>query len=250
MILAFTSLHRTQHFALGFWLTATLLTGSFFTPTTQAQTINHVDAVFSLQYNNKATDGENHLKIKRDQNQYHVTFTLDHWMSKATQQADFSMKDCQVQPQHYSSNTKRPLSAAIEQRLDFNWQSKQAHYQDNDEQKSFDLQTTLYDPLSFFFEARCDLIAGKTELSYPLIYKGKQKTHTYVVIGKEKVETGQGVVDALIVERQRSSKTRKTQLYVAPELDYLLVKIVHQESRLATVTATLKQMTYQVQSQP
>ncbi|HHU93503.1 MAG TPA: DUF3108 domain-containing protein [Alcaligenaceae bacterium] len=247
MTLAFSSLHRSQRFALGFWLTATLLTGILFTPTTQAQTINHVDAVFSLQYNNKVTDGENRLKIQRDQNQYHVTFALDHWMSQATQKADFIMKDCQVQPQHYSSNTKRPLNAAIEQRLDFNWQSKQAHYKDNDEQKSFDLQTTLYDPLSFFFEARCDLIAGKTKLSYPLIYKGKQKTHTYVVIGKEKVETGQGVVDALIVERQRSSKNRKTRLYVAPELDYLLVKIVHQESRLATVTATLQHMDYQVQ---
>ena len=68
-----------------------------------------------------------------------------------------------------------------------------------------------------------------------------------MVIGKEKVETGQGVVDALVVERQRSSKNRKTQLYVAPELDYLLVKIVHQESRLATVTATLQHMDYQVQ---
>lgn len=90
-------------------------------------------------------------------------------------------------------------------------------------------------------------MAGKTQFSYPVIHKGKQKTHTYRVVGQEKVDTGQGTVNALIVERQRSSKNRKTRLYVAPELDYLLVKIEHQESRLATISASLKKMEYQIQ---
>lgn len=224
-----------------------LLVATWLAPFAQAQTIDHVDAVFTVKYNNKLTDGENHLKIHRHQNHYEVTFSMDHWMSMATQTARFVMQDCQVQPQHYASSTKRPLKAEITQRLDFDWQAQTAHYQDNDTQEDFALHTTLYDPLSFFFEARCDLMAGKTQFSYPVIHKGKQKTHTYRVVGQEKVDTDQGTVNALIVERQRSSKNRKTRLYVAPELDYLLVKIEHQESRLATISASLKKMEYQVQ---
>lgn len=236
--------HQARLFKIGMSVFLSLL----FIPTGQSQNIDYVNATFSIQYNSKLADGEGHLKIKRHQSQYHVNFDVDHWMSKANQQADFSMKNCQVQPQRYSSSTKRPLKPILEQYLSFNWQTKQAHYQDTGEQKTFDLYTTLYDPLSFFFEARCDLLSGKTEFSYPLIYKGKLKTHTYRVVGKENVETDQGLVEAIVIERQRSNKHRKTLLYVAPELDYLLVKITHQESRIASINLTLKHMEYQIQS--
>ena len=66
------------------------------------------------------------------------------------------------------------------------------------------------------------------------------------MVGIETVETGQGQVDALVIERERESKSRQTRLYVAPSLDYLLVKIEHQESRLLKIVATLKSMDYQL----
>lgn len=219
---------------------------SLFFHNAHAQNIDYVNAVFSVKYNNKLTDGENRLKIKRDKNIYHIDFELDHWLSSATQKATFEMNQCRVRPISYTSTTKRPFKEEIIQTLTFDWERKIADYTSNDEEKIFELDNALYDPISFFFEARCELMAGKTQLSYPLIYKGNKRTHIYKVTGTQTVQTGIGEFEALVVERERTNKNRQTRLYVAPQLGYLLVKIEHQESRLMKVVITLKNMDYQL----
>lgn len=217
------------------------------TTAAQAQRIDYVNAVFSVEYNNKLTQGENHLHIQRDQNQYQIDFALDHWLLSSSQKATFAMKSsCEVEPLSYISTSKRPLKEEVVQTLSFDWNAKKAEFNSEKEQKNFDLDTVLYDPLSFFIEARCELMAGKKEFSYPLIHKGNKKIHNYKVMGTEMVETGQGDLEALIIERDRKSESRQTRLYVAPSLDYLLVKIEHQESRLLKIVATLKNMDYKL----
>lgn len=213
----------------------------------QAQNIDYVDAVFSVEYNDNPTQGENHLKAERNHKQYNIDFTLDHWLLSSSQKATFAMDQCKVQPISYISTSKRPLKDESTQTLVFDWERKEVIFNDDkDKQKTFSLDTTLYDPISFFFEARCDLMAGKKQFSYPLIYKGNKKTHNYKLIGTEMVQTGQGEFEALIIERERKNKNRQTRLYVAPDLDYLLVKIEHQESRLLKVVTTLKSMDYKL----
>lgn len=211
-----------------------------------SQNIDYVDAVFSVEYNNQPTQGENRLKIHRDHNQYDIDFSLDHWLLSSSQKAKFEMNECKVRPNSYMATNKRPFKDETRQTLGFDWVKNKVEYNSEREQKNFDLTTHLYDPLSFFFEARCDLMAGKTEFSYPLIHNGNKKTHNYKVVGTEIVETGQGEVEALVVERDRKSQSRQTRLYVAPSLDYLLVKIEHQESRLLKIVATLKNMDYKI----
>lgn len=211
-----------------------------------AQSIDFVDAKFSVEYNNTPTDGENLLKIKRDHHRYDVDFELVHWLASASQKATFEMDHCKVRPISYVATSKRPLKEETRQTLEFDWAHKKAEYKSKDEQKSFNLDSAVYDPISFFFEARCDLMAGKKQFAYPLINKGRQKTQTYKVVGTQVVKTGLGDFEALIVERVRGSKKRQTRLYVAPGLDYLLVKIEHQEGRLLNVVATLKSMDYQL----
>lgn len=227
---------------------AVLLCGGLFCffQMVHAQEIDYIDATFSVEYNNQTTQGENRLKVQRNHHHYDVNFTLDHWLLAENQKATFEMDHCKVQPQSYKTITKRPLKNETTQTLAFDWDNKRVKYHSGDEQQSFDLDTILYDPLSFFFEARCELIAGKKQFTYSVIHNGKKKTHTYQVVGTEIVDTGQGEFKAFIVERRRKNKDRQTRLYVAPDLGYLLVKIEHQESRLLKVVATLKNMQYQL----
>lgn len=214
----------------------------------QAQDINYVHARFSVLYNNHLTQGENRLDIQRDGNRYQIDFVLDHPLVSSSQKAVFEMDQCQVQPLSYVATNKRPFKQETTQTLKFDWKLKKAEYRSEDEQKTFDLHEHLYDPISLFFEARCGLMEGQKEFTYPLIRNGEKTIHTYKVVGTEVVETGQGNVEALVVERERSNEKRQTRLYVAPSLDYLLVKIEHRESRLATIVATLKHMDYELSS--
>lgn len=233
----------------GFALKCLVLTGAglLFAPEANAQAIDSVEAVFTVHYNNKETAGENRLHISRDGDEYVIDFELDHWMLSSQQIARFKFDHCMVQPEHYTDKHKRPFKKEQAQKLVFDWEDKKA-YLSGDEQQDFDLEDPrgAYDPLSFFFEARCALMAGETAFSYPVISKGRNRVQDYEVIGTELVSTPLGDFEALIVERVRNNPKRQTRLYVAPELDYLLVKIEHQESPMLRIIATLKEMDYQL----
>lgn len=212
------------------------------------QDIDYVDAVFSVQYNNKNTNGENHLKITRNGDQYTINFTLDHWMISSQQLAKFKYNTCRVQPQQYTDSQKRPFKKKQEQQLNFHWQEHHVIFSTDNKEKEFPLQENnpLYDPLSFFFEARCALMDGQQSFTFPIIRKGRKRKQEFQVTGTELVHTPMGDYDAYVIERVRDNPKRQTRLYVAPELDYLLVKIEHQESPLLKIVATLKEMDYQL----
>ena len=215
--------------------------------TAQAQDINYINATFSVGYNSDSGDGNSRLTVQRNGSAYEATFAAEHVLLDITQKARFSMKQCQVKPESYSNSANPAFKSRVKEDIAFNWRQKQALYSNNNkEQKNFSLSNALYDPLSFFFEARCDLMAGKTRFTYPLIYKGNERKHTYVVTGKQVVKTGMGDIEALVVQRERSNKSRITRFYVAPSLDYMLVKIEHRESALAQASATLQSLDYKV----
>jgi len=212
-----------------------------------AQQIDKVDAEFAVQVNNKNAHGKNILNIQQDDGDYRINFALEHRLFSFNQEAHFrSGSDCQVTPTDYKETTRRAFGGKKDtQTLTFDWDHKVAHYQKDDKDKEFSLDNKVYDPISFFFEARCALMQGDKALAFPLIRKGDKKTQQYRVTGTEVVNTPLGDFEALVVERQRKSKKRQTRLYVAPELGYLLVKIEHRENRLLSVTATLDKMDYQ-----
>ncbi len=239
------------HFsASAFLASAVSFTALAFSPLTavQAQEIDSINATFSVGMNSDPGDSNGRLTVQRNGQQYDAKFEAEHALLDITQQARFNMQQCQVQPQSYSNNANPAFKSRVKETIAFDWGSKQASYTNNDADKNkrFNLVPALYDPLSFFFAARCDLMAGKTRFTYPLIYKGNERKHTYVVTGKQIVHTGMGDVEALVVQRERSNKDRITRFYVAPSWDYMLVKIEHRESALAQGSATLLSMDYKV----
>lgn len=66
----------------------------------------------------------------------------------------------------------------------------------------------------------------------------KVKDYTLALMGKEQLQTPMGEVDTLLYERQRDTDERLSQLWVAPDWDYLVVKTLHIEEG-STVEANL-----------
>ncbi len=216
-------------------------------PSAGAQSLAYVDAVFAVEINGQPTEGRNRLDVSRNGEHYHVDFVLDHWMVSVRQHADFGMQACAVRPQAYEDVSKRPFAEESAQTLKFDWNAGVAHYRNAEGAKDFPLDDKAYDPISLFFEARCGLMAGEEDFTYPVIRKGSLRTQHYRVVDRQPVETGMGTFEALVVERVRKNRKRQTRLYVAPELDYLLVRIEHQESKLLKVAVTLQHMDYRLQ---
>ncbi|MCC4263250.1 DUF3108 domain-containing protein [Oceanimonas baumannii] len=221
------------------------LTGLLLASAATARDIDHMRAEFSVMLNGDATKGVNTLSIDRNRDQYHVHFSLRHWLLDVDQKASFTWHDCTASPETFSYKAKA-LGVTREERLVFDKGTDMLLYQDKDGDKLLSAEGGVFDPVSFFFEARCDLIAGKQAFEYKVARDGEIKSMPFKVVGTQALKTGIGTLDTLIVERDRGNSKRKTRFWVAPELDYLLVQISHEENRQLAVTATLSKMDYRL----
>lgn len=221
------------------WLLALALTSG----AAVAQDIDHLSAEYRVLLNGDKTRGVNTLKIDRSNDHYDVHFSLKHWLLDVDQKASFMWKNCNATPKSFSYKTKY-LGMRNEERLVFDQKTKMVLFQGKDGDQLVPTSGEAFDPVSFFFEARCDLMAGKTTLTYPVARDGEIKMTTFNVVGKEVVNTGLGPYESLIVERDRGGSKRSTRFWVAPALDYQLVQISHVENRQLSVTVTLDKLSY------
>ncbi|MGB5856170.1 MAG: DUF3108 domain-containing protein [Oceanisphaera sp.] len=214
-----------------------------------AQDIEHLRAEFSVLLNGDKTRGVNTLNIDRNKDQYHVHFSLAHWLLDVDQKASFRWKDCTAVPETFSYKTKY-LGTRHEERLVFDNKTQMVLYQGKEGDTLMSTKDGAFDSVSFFFEARCDLMAGKTSFTYPVVRDDEIKDVTFNVVGKEVIKTGIGSFDSLIVERDRGGSKRQTRFWVAPELDYQLVQISHRENSKLSVTVTLDKLDYTLVGAP
>ncbi len=216
---------------------------------TSAQDIDHLRAEFSVLLNGDKTRGVNILNIDRNKDRYHVHFSLAHWLLDVEQKASFTWKDCTAVPETFSYKAKA-LGVRREERLVFDAKTQMVLYQGKEGDTLLSTKDGAFDSVSFFFEARCDLMAGKTSFTYPVVRDDEIKKVTFNVVGKEVVNTGIGSFESLIVERDRGNSKRRTRFWVAPELDYQLVQISHDENRQLSVTVTLDKLSYTLVDEP
>jgi len=84
-----------------------------------------------------------------------------------------------------------------------------------------------------------DLQHGLTHVEYPVADGGMLKTYRFDVINKTRIETPAGAFDTVVVKRSREDK-QSTQLWCAPELGYLPVRVERRLSDDMYYTSELK----------
>lgn len=89
----------------------------------------------------------------------------------------------------------------------------------------FERQPDILDPHLYQLVMRQQLISGKTEFEYPLIRRGTLLTYRFKVVAHEELNLPYGKVATIKLERIRGSSRRKTLMWIAPALNYTMVKI-------------------------
>lgn len=74
-----------------------------------------------------------------------------------------------------------------------------------------------------------DLGAGRSALRYPVVTRHKLKDYAFEVLGEEEIEVPYGRFRTLKLRVLHDGDKRSTELWVAPELDYLAVRTDHIE---------------------
>ena len=100
--------------------------------------------------------------------------------------------------------------------------------------KNFDVEVldeNVFDPLNVQIQIRKNVIAGLKEFSLmlPDLKTGAIEANNYKVVDNGSFEVDGTIYPCIIVERIRLQDDRTTRYFLAPELDYLIIKVEDQD---------------------
>ena len=129
-------------------------------------------------------------------------------------------------PVSYSFDQKTRNKQVIDQTR-FSGSSASGMYKGN--AYSLRVPSDVLDRASLEIAVARDLQRKLPKLQYKVMARGKIKEYVFSRIGSERLETKAGVFHTIKVQIKRDDKSRRTTYWMAQELAYLPVKMVHEE---------------------
>lgn len=143
----------------------------------------------------------------------------------------FQWDDCQPRTSYYEHEF-RGFGKRRNYDMQFSWSPPQVVTESGDERWTIEIDQDTLDDLTLLLKARCTFATGDKEFRATSAYGKRVREHHMQVVGMETLDTPIGELDCLVVEKQRDEDSeRKTLFWVAPSLNYLLVKAKHIENR-------------------
>jgi len=114
--------------------------------------------------------------------------------------------------------------------LDFDWPDKLVWTESEGTRWSQPITAGAQDKFSQQLALRLDLSNGKKSVSYAVADGGRIKNYNYRVAGSESIKVPYGRLKCLKVRRSKDSKAPDFTIWIAPELDYLPIRIERKRS--------------------
>ena len=147
-----------------------------------------------------------------------------------------------VYPEHYSYQQIRDNKVRRDVEIQFNWRYKTVtnHHKHKDSKWTMPISMTTTDKLSYHLALMLKLKNNpEKQFSLTVADGGKLKEYHFELLGEEQVHTSSGSYKALKIHHTRYKKDKKITLWCAPELNYLPVKIIQEETDKPTFISTL-----------
>jgi hypothetical protein len=193
--------------------------------------------------------GEAERHLKQLPNGYELGFTSDItyliYQDKRIETSQFSVEDGHVRPWIYQMNVERTGPDKF-YKVSFDREKQQIRVGKKQEVKTLDWNNDWLDTNSFHAQLVLDLQAGKTDFVYQVLNRdGNPREYKYKVAGEELLSLPFGQVKAIRIERYGQTADRQVHAWVAPELNYMLVRLWQAEDNVELFDVQLK--SYQMQ---
>lgn len=185
-------------------------------------------ATYTFNLDNKAA-GTAVRKLSRQGNQWVYNFDARvPVIATANEKSVFSLSNHQVVSQHYQRQYKI-LVHNQKTSLDFNHASKSIQVKRDQKNSQLPWQSGVLDDLNVEIQLREDLKKGGLKSSYLIADQKDITPRQFVNEGAMKVTTPSGTYDAVKVRINHQKKDKSTVFWLAPSLDYLPVKVTHND---------------------
>ncbi|MDR2212618.1 MAG: DUF3108 domain-containing protein [Pseudomonadales bacterium] len=149
-------------------------------------------------------------------------------LSSIHERSEFLWGDDIAEPLLYSYEQKGLGSRS--RGLSFDQAQAQLSWNVDDKSGALPFTAPVFDDLTSFMEIRRQLRQGLDTIEFQVADRDAIDTNVYRVLGQEMLTTPLGAYNTVHLERVRDAgNERTTELWLAPDLDYLLLKLRQQE---------------------
>lgn len=211
--------------------TASLITSSilFTAFASSAFAMSPFQASYQFEYNGKNMGSATRTLTKTSGNNWKYIFAAKAGViASATETSNFSLNGSQIQSSDFSRSSKI-LVHNNTMSIKFNPSAKTINTVKDKEKRSFAWKSGVLDELNAELQIREDLKASGLKSSYLLADAKEIEARKFVKSGNEKIQTKYGTFDTVKVVMKHSKPGRETIFWLAPKLDYLPVKVTHED---------------------
>ncbi|WP_148862439.1 DUF3108 domain-containing protein [Marinobacter fonticola] len=159
------------------------------------------------------------------------TFKVESFIADITETSRFLWRDGRAWPSTYRYALEGLMIPDRHRAMNFNWADNRVTGRYESTDIDIALPPTALDPLSYQLQMRQDLKRGQTEMHYQIVGKNRVEEDTYAVVGEETIDSQLGSIETVKVEKVREPESkRKTYMWLAPEYDHLLIRLLQIES--------------------
>ncbi|BCE00651.1 DUF3108 domain-containing protein [Marinicellulosiphila megalodicopiae] len=143
---------------------------------------------------------------------------------------------------YYIQQDDRAFWKKTHRNAQFDYQNKTVTTLFEDKQNTLDLNTQVFDEVSYPLQIQKLLQQGQTQFKLDLVAGDKIKAYNFKVIDKETLFTKAGILETLIVEQTRGSS--KVLIWFAKRWNYLPVQFETYKSNTLQSRVTATSVTY------
>lgn len=207
------------------------------------QSLTPYEATYTSTYKNITMTGKRQLS-RDNSGKYTLTHRASRMGSSIRESSIFSVANNNIRTEQYDMS-RSMLAIKREYHNRYDWQQGTVTVSGH-ANVTLPLENEPLDLLNYQLALRCDLEQQRQALTYPVVARNRLKNYAFKQHGEEILETPMGQLDTLVVDRLRKDADRTTRVWIAPSLNYLIVKLEQfEQSDNANYQLQLKQVSFE-----
>lgn len=198
-------------------------------------------ATYSATFNGMPIDVTRELSRTADG--YAVTVTAKNWLGNMRELETFHIdRDGRILIDGYSSQ-RRFFGVSRRENLVIDRARALALYDAKKKHREIPMLDNYFGPLGYQLQLSRDLVTAQGKYCYQVLMRGKVKDYCFAATGEQVLNTALGKINTVQLRRIREDRERETLFWLAPQWDYLLVKLWQKEEDGETYEIVLSDAT-------
>lgn len=182
-------------------------------------------------------------ELSRTADGYAITVTAKNWLGNIRESEQFHMDSSgRILIDNYSSH-RRFFGVSRRENLVIDGARALALYDAKKKYWEIPMREDYFGPLGYQLQMSRDLAIAQGKYCYQVLMRGKVKDYCFAATGEQVLDTTLGKINTVQLRRIREGQERETVFWLAPQWDYLLVKLWQKEEDGETYEIVLSDAT-------